>query len=119
MALRQDLKAVMTAGVPLVEGRVFPLTMPQDTKKNSIVYAIVGDLENTGLCGVKVTSMVAVQVDVFAQTYGESVNIMNEAVAALHGSFNVANLSTYEMYEDITLKYRQIIDFQLKSYVDE
>ena len=42
---------------------------------------------------------------------------MNEAIAALRAAFNVSGLSTYEMYEDITLKYRQVITFNLKSYV--
>lgn len=117
MSLRVDIKNALKAGVPSVQGRVYPLIMPQDTKKAAIVYAVVNDYGNTGLCGVVATSDITIQVDVYGKTYAESITAMDEAVAALRAGFNVANLSTYEMYEDITLKYRQIISFTLKSYV--
>lgn len=119
MSLRTSLRDTLVAGVPSVSNRVYPLIMPQDTQKNSIVYSIVGDLENTGLCGVKVTSDVTAQVDIFAKTYADSISLKDDAVTALRGAFYVADLTTFEMYEDITLKYRQIISFTLKSYVDK
>lgn len=116
MGLREDLKTVLTDGVPVVSGRVYPLIMPIDTKKNSIVYTIIGDVENTGLGGTKCYSNMAIQVDVYAVTYAEALQNKVSAIAALREAFNVADLSTYELYEDITVKYRQVIDFRLLSY---
>ena len=117
--LQEKLHSTLVAGVPMVAKRVYPLLMPQDTKADALVYGIQGDTEKAGLCGVAYASDIAIQIDVFAKTYAQSILIKDEVIAAIRSDFKVANVTSWEMYEDITLKYRQIISFRLLSYDDK
>lgn len=118
MALREDLYTVLSQGVVAVSQRVYPLIMPQDTQKASIVYTIIGDYENASIGGTVCTEDISIQVDAYGKTYAESLQIKEQAIAALRTYFNVSGLMTVEMYEDITLKYRQIISFRLLDYYE-
>lgn len=118
MNIRQELAAALKT-VAAVENRVYPLIMPQDTQMNSITYNSVDEADNTGLCGsVQYTDMIF-QVDVFAKTYADSVNIRAAAETALRDHFIISQMGGYEMYEDITLKYRQILSFKINGILDK
>ena len=116
MGIREELYKALNDGLPQLDTRIFPLHMPQDTAQNSLVYVVYGDRENAGYCGVKVASDLSIQIDCYAKTYAEAASLKDNTISVLRGAFNVANLNTYEMYEDITLKYRQSIDFRLNDY---
>ena len=118
MDVRQALHKALVDGIPEVDKRVYPIIMPQDTKKNSIVYTFIGKNDMTGVCGVPAVTDNMVQIDVFAHTYAQSVELKTKVEKILRDTFTVSGLSNYEMYEDITVKYRQILDFQIKGYVD-
>ena len=113
--IRQQIHAKLTAGIPELHGRVFPLTMPQDMKKTSVVYRIIGSIDTTGLtCTTPIDVWSAVQLDIFAPTYAESVDMLHKVLAIVRGEFVSNAVNTYEDYANITLKYRQIIDVGLK-----
>ena len=113
--IRKEIHKQLTTHIPELEGRVFPLLMPQDTKKTSVVYRIIGSQDTTGLsCTTPIDTISGVQLDIFAHTYEESVDMLNKVLAVLRSEFIASNVNTYEDYANITLKYRQIIDLGLK-----
>jgi len=113
--IRKEIHKQLTAHIPELEGRVFPLIMPQDTKKTSVVYRIIGSQDTTGLsCTTPIDTISGVQLDIFAHTYEESVDMLNKVLSVLRTEFISSNVNTYEDYANITLKYRQIIDLGLK-----
>lgn len=115
MGVREDLYKALRDGVMGVNGRVYPLTMPQDTHKPSLVYTFLGNYDNTGICGESTMQDFLVQIDVFATTYKESSDIRGVVESVLRDNFNISQMSGYEMYENITLKYRQVLSFQMKT----
>ena len=113
--MRKELYKALKDGIPEVQGRVYPLIMPQDTKKNSIVYRVIGTADTTGVtCNIPVNTRWAVQIDVFAHTYQESVDIAAKVADVLRANFLAFNIMAYDDYANITVKYRQIIDCQLE-----
>jgi hypothetical protein len=114
--MRKELHAALVNGVPEVQARVFPLIMPQDTKKNSIVYRVIAVSNITGLtCTTPIHSRYGFQIDIFAHTYAESVAILNKVQEVLRDKFLVFNPFTFEDYANITLKYKQILDVQIEG----
>ncbi len=114
--MRAKIRQVIIDNVPEVNGRVFPMTLPQDTKLDSVVYRIIGDVGITGLsCNTPLTSRYAVQIDVLTQHYGDGVALAGKIKTALYDNFLTFNSNNYESYENITLKYRQTIDIALEE----
>jgi len=113
--IRKEIHKQLTAHIPELQGRVFPLVQPQDTKKTSVVYRVIGSMDTTGIsCAIPVDTLSGIQIDVFAHTYEESVVMMQKVITVLRSQFITSNMNTYEDYANITLKYRQIIDVGLK-----
>ena len=114
MDISETLKSILTNGISYIEGRVYPLTMPQDTKHDCLVYTIFGDDENSGYCGIKVSSDYTIQIDVFSLTYGGSIELKSDVISTLRASdLKISNVRSYSTYENYTLKYRQIISFRI------
>jgi len=117
--MRKELHKALSDGVLDVGGRVYPLTMPQDTKHNCLVYRVIGGYETTGItCTEPINTRLAVQIDCLAHSYGQSVDLMNEVKRVLRANFLCFHFMNFEDYLNITLKYRQIVDVQLELRPD-
>ena len=113
--MRKELHKALSDNIPSINKRVFPLKMPQDMKKNSIVYKVVANLDTTGItCTNPINTRYSVQLDIYAKTYEESVTLLKEASQTLRDNFLIFNLTSFESWENITLRYRQIVDFQIE-----
>ena len=114
--MRKELHKALVDNIPEVGGRVYPIIMPQDTQHKCIVYRVIGNHDTTGItCTTPISTRYAVQIDVFAKTYSESVDLMQQVADVLRANFLIFNLSSYEDFANITVKYRQIIDFQIED----
>ncbi len=117
--MRKELRKALADGVVEVGNRVYPLTLPQDTKHNCLVYRFIGGHETTGItCTEPINERFMVQIDCLAHTYEQSVDLMKEVKRVLRANFLCFNFYNYEDYLNITLKYRQIIDVQLELRPD-
>jgi len=113
--IREKLYDVLSA-IPTLADNVFPLAMPQDTKTNSVCYSFVSNRDTTGVtCNIPVTSKYLVQIDIFANTYAQSVALLDAVKTALRENFIASNVTSFETYENITIKYRQILTIQLEN----
>ncbi len=112
--MRKEIFKSLSTGVSEVSGRVYPLIMPQDTKRNSIVYRVIGTVDTKSItCIFPVDTAYIVQIDVFAHTYDQSVQIASKVEEVLRNDFVVLDIMNYEDYMEATFKYRQIINVQL------
>jgi len=115
MSARQDLFSHLSANVPLADGRVYPLMMPQDTEFPALVYAVVSDIDH-GYMLCDDGNSTRWQVDCYAESYADAVATMEETKAALYGFAKFPHdLDTQEMYEKDTGLFRQMIDFATKG----
>ena len=115
--MRKELHKILSAEIIEVGGRVYPLIQPQDTKHKCIVYHIIGTADTTGItCANPIDTAYGVQIDIFAPTYAESVDLLEHVSQVLRDNFITAQLMSYESYENITVKYRQaiVVDLKLK-----
>ena len=113
--MRKELHKALSDGVPSVGKRVYPLTMPQDTKHKCLVYRVIGSQETTGItCVDPINTRYGIQIDCLAPTYAESVELMEKVKSILRANFLTFNFISFEDYLNITLKYRQVIDVQLE-----
>lgn len=111
--IEETLFTALNTGFPELGGRIYPLVMPQDTQKNSLTYRILADSEETCMEGNVFNNKIHVQIDVWADTYLNSIALSKKLSTVLHASFNISGLFSTDIYEDYTLKYRRVNDFRI------
>ena len=107
MSIEEKIYSALNTGVTLVEGRVYPLEMPQDTKRDSVVYRVMSGIDMDGVCGDTYANEIQAQVDVYAKSYKSSLAIKDQVRTSIKDNFNVQSFLYVNIYEPITLKYRQ------------
>ena len=107
MTIEEKIYEALNTEVTLVNGRVYPLTMPQDTQRDAVVYQVLSGLDIDGVCGEAYANAIQVQIDVYAKSYKSSLAIKDQIRTAMKNNFNVQNFLYVNIYEPITLKYRQ------------
>jgi len=98
-----------------LEGRFYPLKMPQDPQIPGAVYTVVNERDKQ--CSTThqpYASTLRFQIDIYAQTYSELKQITDQVKSALY-SFEAipSNINTQDLYEPESELYRQIIDFKI------
>ena len=111
--IEEEIVKALVDGVPLVDKWVFALVMPQDTKRDALTYQIVGNFNKQCMEGGVYAYNVRVQIDVFSADYMQSIKIRNEVMAAMRSAFKVSDAFSVDMYEPMTLKYRQMCDMSI------
>jgi len=105
----------LTAEVHIVNGRVYPIIMPQDTKKVSVVYSVITNFDRDCMLGDTFRNEVHLQVDVFAPTFKESLAARDQVKYAMKKAFKVYDFFTTSLFEPITTKYRQVCDMRISA----
>ena len=110
--IEQDLWQHLTDNVPLVSGRIYQLTFPQNLVKPAILITLVSDtsIQNEGLSSLGSRSRI--QLDIYDETFYDSKAVKDEVLAAL-ATFEPKpqNINATSTYEDDVYLYRDIIDF--------
>jgi len=114
--IEADLFSYLKANVSSVNGRVYPLLMPQDCPKPALVYTVVNDADNRGVEGCVSSYSTRFQVDVYATSYLEVKTIKDEVKNALYVFSHYPEiLNSRDGFEEDQELFRQIIDFTLRS----
>ena len=108
--IEEEIVATLRTGVPLVDNRVYPLTMPQDTKRDCLTFQVVSNMEDLCVEGNVYANSIHIQIDVWSKSYMDSIKIRDEVLAAMHGEFVLNGVFYMDLYEPHTLKYRQLCD---------
>jgi hypothetical protein len=112
--MRKELHRILDT-IPSVQHRVYPLIMPQDTKKASIVYRMIGTANLRSIsCSDPLDATHYFMLEIFAPSYGEAVDIAEAAEAVLRKELLTFDLYRYDDYADHTLRYKQVIEGRAK-----
>jgi len=114
--IEKTLFSHLSTNVSLVNGRVYPLIMPQDCIKPAITYMLVNENDkqsiNNGAYGVKYRF----QIDIYDVSYASIKEIKDQVKEALYDFvYFPHDLNVIERYEKDTKLYRQTIDFNIKG----
>ena len=113
--IEEQIHDALVADVKIVEKRVYPLIMPQDTKKVSVVYSVITDFDVTCMQGSAYSSDVHLQIDVFAPTFKEALEARDQVKYAMKKAFKLFDFFSASIYEPITVKYRQMCDMRITA----
>jgi len=114
--IEQDLFSHLSTNVTQVDGRVYPLIMPQDSEKPSIVYTIVADSDKSSINNGAYGFDMRVQIDVYAPSYILAKEIRDSVKSAMYTFVHYPHgFSARDGYESDTKLFRQLIEFYLKG----
>ena len=102
--------------VSLVEGRVFPLRMPQNCIKPAIVYFVVSNVESSSMSGWCDSSNAKsrMQVSIYAEHYSEQKAIEKEVRETLKTFKNkVKEITQRDLFENETELYHGLMEFKI------
>lgn len=101
--------------VTLVDGRVYPMKMAQDSLKPALVYTVIEDSDRQFMSGSFFNSDIRIQLDCYAESYLDVQALKAQVKEALYSfDYPPFELSSRDIYEDDTKLYRQLIDFNIK-----
>jgi hypothetical protein len=99
-----------------VDGRVYPLIMPQNCLKPALVYTVVNSRDHIELSGCMGGREVLVQIDIYAPKYIDMKNVMEETKKTLHNfKYPPMSLISRDLFEEDTELYRGLIEFKFLS----
>lgn len=101
---------------PLVDGRVFPIIVPEASLKNTpyIVWQIISDVPENTIDGYTGHEWVRVQIDVYDKYYDAAVQLGHDVVATLDENIQTTDYFGTEQTFDTEAKlFRQSIDIGL------
>jgi len=117
--IEQEVYFLLKESIDQVEGRVYPLRMPQNCVKPALVYQVISDVDHapmSGWCEVQgaTSSKKRMQVSVFAEHYSEQKSIEQSVKTALKTFGNkVKEIRNYDLFEDETELYHGVIEFKI------
>ena len=102
----------MVDNVPLVGGRVYQLTFPQNVVKPAILITVISDTAIQRESFSSLGSRKRIQLDMYDDGFYDCKAVKDEALAAL-ATFEPApqNIIAQSVYEKEVFLYRDILDF--------
>ena len=115
--MEQSLYSLLSNSVLSVEGRVYPLIMPQNCPKPALVYHVINKRDESsmsGWCEEDESTKYRVQLDVYSEHYAEQKAIAKEVKTALKSfEFGVKEITSRDLFEADTELYRELIEFKI------
>jgi len=107
-------KALVAALAGLVQGRVYPMRLPDAPAFPSIVYSLAGSTPENTMCGPSTLTNYRYRFSVFSAEHKEVSQIIASIKSAMT-NFAFQNLpqSEFEMYEAETQVYHRILDYSV------
>jgi hypothetical protein len=110
MSVEQSVYSTLSSITP---SRVFPVAIPADTVRPAISYMVAGVVPSNSMDCVGGVEVSTVQVDVLGDTYGQTVEIGNQVVAAMAATG--ANLTILTDMDDLAPSiYRRVMRFDCR-----
>ena len=115
--MEKELFSLLSNTVLSVDGRVYPLVMPQNCPKPALVYHVINKRDESsmsGWCDQGTSSKYRVQIDVYSEHYAEQKAIAQEVKTALKSfEFGVKEITSRDLFEADTELYRELIEFKI------
>jgi len=102
---------------PLLQGRIYPLIIPQNTQMPAAVYTVINNRDDQcTTTGQAYKSVQRFQIDIYANTYKEVQQITTAVKSALYSFPNVPfEISNRDGFETDSELFRQIIEFKIRN----
>ena len=98
----------------LCEGRIYPLTAPENATTPFITYQNINNRDLTSFKGENYANRYLFQIDVFAKSYLEAKTIKGAIHDAMYQfEYQPHDFTSRDLYEKDTELYRQLIEFNL------
>lgn len=95
---------------------IYPLIMPTDCVKPSMVYNIINDKDNQGIGGCVSSNELLIQVDIYATTYKEVTELLEELKVALYSFESYPmRLNSRDLFEADTELFRKLVSFSMRD----
>ena len=94
MSFEINLRAKLIADVDLNEGRVYPQNLPHDPDLPAQTYNIISSTRTYSHSGDSGAPRKRVQIDSWAESYGQAKQMAEQTIAALSGFMGVMNQDT-------------------------
>jgi len=102
---------------PLLQGRLYPNIIPQNTKMPAAVYTVINNRDDQcTTTGQAYKSVQRFQIDIYAKTYKEVQQITTEVKNSLYSFNNTPfDISNRDGFETDSELFRQIIEFKIRN----
>lgn len=111
-----DLVSHLLEQVTLVDGRVYPLIMPQNDLFPSVVCTVVNNQDKQRLNGLPYGETLRIQLNVYAESYKDVKEVLVAVKSALYAFTHYPyELSSKDGFESETKLHTQQIEFYLKG----
>lgn len=98
----------------LCEGRVYPLTAPENVQTPYITYQVINNQDKTSYGGDIYENRYLIQIDIFSPSYIEVKTILGAVKDAVYQfKYQPHNFNSRDLFEKDTQFYRQLIEFNL------
>ncbi len=116
--MEQSLYSLLSSTVLSVDGRVYPLIMPQNCPKPALVYHVINKRDESSMSGwcdqEDSSTKYRVQIDVYSEHYSKQKAIAQEVKTALKSfKFGVKEITSRDLFEADTELYRELIEFKI------
>ncbi len=106
--IEEKIYKALSEGVTSVEGRVFPLFVPQGELFPAIVYTVIADNERKGL-SCSTHQDCRLQLDIYDKSF-EDVKKIEEVVKGIMDSFYLTEYSSQSGFDQESNLFRVILD---------
>ncbi|MBD3838833.1 MAG: hypothetical protein IE878_00405 [Epsilonproteobacteria bacterium] len=106
--IEEKIFEALNEGVESVEGRVFPLYIPQNEQFPALVYTVVTDNIQKGL-SCSTHHYCRLQIDIYDNQF-ENVKKIEEVVKRVMDSFNLIEYSSQHEFDHESRVFRVILD---------
>ncbi len=101
----------------LVNGRIYPMLMPQGVKMPAVVYTVVNNRELQSINHREPHGLdVRIQVDCYSPKFSESLEVKEALREAMHAfKYKAHDFNSRTLYEEDVKLHRQLIEFNIKG----
>lgn len=98
----------------LCEGRIYPLTAPENATTPFITYQVINNSDTTSVQGENYSNRYLIQLDIFSTSYSEVKTTLGAAKDAMYQfKYQPHEFNSRDLYEKDTQLHRQLIEFNL------
>lgn len=101
--------------------QIYPLTLPQNPNLPAITWQIISAVNQTALDGTQLITRYRIQVDCWADTYGQAVTLRSAVSSSLSGyidepnNVSILSITSHDQYDHEGLVYIASIEFYLSA----
>lgn len=101
----------------LIDGRIYPLLMPQDSAMPAVIYTVVNNRELQSINYREAYGFdIRIQIDCYSKSFSEVLSVKEAVRSAMHEfKYKAHDFNSRTLYEPEAKLHRQLIEFYIKG----